>query len=285
MQINFQTKVIFALIIFLVLIFLSCESTNEPKFERKLVINGQLNAGNPIDSIFVSWTEDITERYDDSWAEGAMVTINGVQLNEYSDFKGAFYYPDTTYRVQAGQIYSLEAVADGERVTSRTIVPQPFQFNPIGAQEGDTIQFIPGDSWVSEAFFTLEWPNYDDPNVQIYRVTSLADTATAENFIDDDRNIAEILKGKIEDRENPAIWWASNTFKYARINWMYFNWTGWHSIIVSAMDANYYNYKQGILFGEQRPGEQYNQIVQGGYGLFCSSASDTIRVFIVESGQ
>jgi hypothetical protein len=265
------------------IIFLSCESTNEPKFERKLVINGQLNAGNPIDSIFVSWTEDITERFNDSWAEGATVTINGVQLSEYSNFKGAFYYPDTTYRVLAGQTYSLEAAADGERVTSETTIPQTFQFTPIGVQNGDTVEFVPGDSWVSDAFFTLEWPSYNDPDVEIYRITSLADTAAAANFIDDDRNIADILKGKIEDRENPTVWWASNDTKYARINWMYFNWTGWHSIIVSAMDHNYYHYKQGILFGEQRPGEEYNQVVNGGYGLFCSSASDTIRVFVVEA--
>ena len=271
------------LILGLGIIFLSCESTNEPKFERKLVINGQLNAGNPIDSIFVSWTEDITGRFDDSWAEGAVVIINGVQLSEYSNFKGAFYYPDTTFRVQAGQTYSLEAVAGGERVTSQTTIPQTFQFTPIGIQNGDTVEFVPGDSWVSDAFFTLEWPTYNDPDVEIYRIISLADTAGSENYIDDDRNIANILKGERQDRDNPTVWWASNDTKYARINWMYFNWTGWHSIIVSAMDRNYYYYKQGILFGEQRPGEEYNQVVNGGYGLFCSSASDTIRVFIVEA--
>jgi len=265
-------------------VLLSCENTNEPKFERKLVINGEIKAGQSIDSIFVSWTEDITEKYDDSWAAGATVTINGIPLNEHSNFKGAFYF-DPNYAVQPGDTFLIEAAADGERVTSRTIVPQSFQFNAIGVQEGDTVEFIPGDSWVSDAFFTLEWQNYHDSQVQIYRVTSLADTATAENFIDDDRNIADLLKGDPEDRENPSIWWASNTFRYARINWMYFNWTGWHSIIVSAMDQNYYKYREGILFNEQRPGEEYNQIVKGGYGLFCSSASDTIRVFIVEADQ
>lgn len=278
-----STLKFFTLTIALGLIFLSCESSNEPKFERKLVINGQLNAGNPIDSIFVSWTESITEKYDDSWAEGATVTINGTPLNEYSNFKGAFYFPDTAYKVQPGITYYLEATAEGESVTSETTVPDLFQFTPIDVQEGDTVQFIPGDSWVSDAFFTLEWPNYNDPNVEIYRVISLADTATSQNYINDDRNIADILKGEREDRENPTIWWASNTFKYARINWMYFNWTGWHSIIVSAMDDNYYKYRQGILFNEQRPGEEFNQIVKGGYGLFCSSASDTIRVYIVEA--
>ena len=274
---------ILTLIFTLGAIFLSCENTNEPKFERMLVINGQLNAGNPIDSIFVSWTEDITRKYDDSWAKGASVTINGTTLTEYPNFKGAFYFPDTSYRVQPGMTYNLEATAEGKTVSSQTTVPIPFQFIALDVQEGDTIKFIPGDSWVSDAFFTLEWPNYNDPNVEIYRVMSLADTATSENYINDDRNIADILKGKKEDRENPTIWWASNTFKYARINWMYFNWTGWHSIIVSAMDANYYKYRQGILFNEQRPGEEFNQIVKDGYGLFCSSASDTIRVYIIEA--
>jgi hypothetical protein len=282
MQRDSQMKLFFTLIIFLFLTLVGCENTNEPNLERKLVINGQLNAGYPIDSIFVSWTEDIEEKYDDSWAGGASVTINGTPLSEYADFKGAFYFPDTSYRVQSGMTYNLEATAEGKSVSSQTTVPLAFRFNPIDVQEGDTVQFIPGDSWVSDAFFSLEWPNYNDPNIEIYRVTSLADIATSENFIDDDRNITKILKGEIEDRDNPTIWWASNTFKYARINWMYFNWTGWHSIIVSAMDQNYYQYKQGILFNEQRPGEEYNQVVKGGYGLFCSSASDTIRVYIVE---
>ena len=74
-------------------------------------------------------------------------------------------------------------------------------------------------------------------------------------------------------------WWVADT--YARINWMFFNWTGWHQMIVSAMDSNYYEYRNGILFGEQ--GEQsFNQVVQGGLGLFCSSASDTLRIYLVE---
>lgn len=282
MKNNHSIKILGLFILIGIFIFMGCESTNEPKFERKMVVNGQLQVGNPIDRILVSWTEDITEKYDDSWAKGATVSINGVQLNEYISPGGAFYFPDTAYKVQPGETYFLEASAGGQTVTSETTVPQRFHFNPIGLQEGDTVQFIPGDSWVSDAFFTLEWPNYNDPNVEIYRVTSLADIAISENFIDDDRNITKILKGEVEDRENPTIWWASNTFKYARINWMYFNWTGWHSIIVSAMDQNYYHYKQGILFNEQRPGEEYNQVVKGGYGLFCSSASDTIRVYIVE---
>lgn len=269
-----------------IILFLGCENTNEPKFEKKLVVNGQLNLGYPIDSvnsIIVSWTEDITKPYGNSPVEGALVKINGVTLTEYHDYPGAYHYPNLSQRVQTGETYFLEVSTEGESVTSETTIPAPFEFNPIGIQDGDTVQFISGDSWVSDAFFTLEWPNYNDPNVQIYRVTSLADSATPENYINDDRNIANILKGEREDRKNPTIWWASNTFKYARINWMYFNWTGWHSIIVSAMDDNYYKYRQGILFNEQRPGEEFNQIVKGGYGLFCSSASDTIRVYIVEA--
>lgn len=276
-------KIFSPLIFSLALILFGCENTTEPQFERKLVINAQLSAGHPIDSVFVSWTEDITERYDDSWARNATVTLNGVQLREYDDFEGAFYYPDTTYRVQPGETYFLEASAEGEQVSSRTTVPKPLSFNPIGVQDGDTVVFVPGDSWVSDAFFTLDWQHYDDPSVEIYRIISLADTATAENYIDDDRSIADILKGEREDRDNPAVWWASNTTKYARINWMYFNYTGWHSIIVSAMDENYYKYREGILFGNQRPGEEFNQVVKGGYGLFCSAASDTIRVYVVEA--
>ncbi len=75
------------------------------------------------------------------------------------------------------------------------------------------------------------------------------------------------------------MWWVAD--QYVRINWMYFNWTGWHRIIVSAMDENYYTYRKGILFGEQN-GQNFNEVVKGGLGLFCSSASDTLRIYVTQ---
>lgn len=264
------------------LLLWGCEGTVKPEFVPGLVVNGQLTEGYPVDSIFVSWSEDITERYDDSQVRGAKVSLNDRQLLEYREAPGVYYLPDTTLLIRSGQTYHLKVEAKGHTVTSDTKVPQPLQISSTDVQDGDTVQYVPGDSWLSDAFFTLQWPNYSDPEVLIYRITSLAEQATPENFIVDDRAVADILKGENRDKENPVMWWSSNDLKYVHINWMFFNWRGWHTIIVSAMDQNYYNYRNGVVFGEQRPGEEFNQVVKGGYGLFCSAANDSIRVFIVE---
>ena len=62
---------------------------------------------------------------------------------------------------------------------------------------------------------------------------------------------------------------------------MFFNYTGWHNVIVSAMDENYYQYRSGLNFS-QFNGQNFNQIIKNGYGIFSSSASDTIRIYVVE---
>jgi hypothetical protein len=258
---------------------ISCENPSEFEFKPKLVVNGELIAGYPIDSIFVTWSAEITVKYDTEQqrVRNADVRLNGVPLLEYEYLGGVYYYPDTTYRVEYGETYQLQVQAGDQSVSSETTVPETFQFSPIGVVEGDTVQYIPSHSFFSDAFFTLTWPGYQGS--LIYRVVSLAKEATLENFIEDDRTEADVFKGDEEDRENPSIWWVAD--EYARVNWMYFNWTGWHDIIVSAVDENYYNYRNGVLFGEQS-GQNFNPVVEGGYGLFCSAASDTLSIFIVE---
>jgi Domain of unknown function (DUF4249) len=256
-----------------------CENPTEYEFIPQLTLNAELKAGYPIDSIFVSWSADITERYDtdEQKVTGAQVTINGVNLLEYPAAKGVYYYPDTSYRVQSGEVYEIKIRSGSDSLSSVTSVPASFRVTPVEISDGDTVQYVPGTSFFSNEFFNVVWSGYEDS--KIYRIISLADTATDANFIVDDRPEAEVFKGEVQDRKNPSIWWVAD--EYVRVNWMFFNWTGWHSIIISAMDENYYEYRNGILFGEQS-GQNFNEVVKGGLGLFCSSASDTLRIYLVE---
>jgi hypothetical protein len=276
-------KISLALFLFLLLLLLmlihGCENPAEYTHDPKLTVNAELKAGYPIDSVFVTRSVDITQSYDtkDQLVHQAEVSINGVKLVEYATKPGVYYYPDPRFLVQSGESYRLEVNYQSQTGYSQTTVPRSLRFTALGVSDGDTVQYIPGNTWFSDEFFTLVWPGYDDS--RIFRIISLADSAKPRYFIEDDRPEANAFKGEEQDRLNPGIWWAADT--YARINWMYFNWTGWHDIIVSAMDNNYYNYRQGILFGEQG-GQNFKQVVEGGYGLFCSSASDTLRIFLRE---
>ncbi|OGB63294.1 MAG: hypothetical protein A2Y94_15190 [Caldithrix sp. RBG_13_44_9] len=256
-----------------------CENPTEYEFIPQMTLNAELRAGFPIDSVFVSWSADITERYDtdEQKVSGAQVTLNGVNLLEYPAAKGVYYYPDTNYRVQSEEVYEIKIRSGSDSISSVTIVPPSFQITPGEISDGDTVQYIPGTSFFSDEFFNVVWSGYQGS--EIYRIISLADVATEANFIVDDRPEAEVFKGEEKDRKNPSIWWVAD--EYVRVNWMFFNWTGWHSIIVSAMDDNYYQYRNGILFGEQG-GQNFNEVVRGGLGLFCSSASDTLRIYLVE---
>jgi len=256
-----------------------CENPSEYEFIPQMTLNAELKAGFPIDSVFVSWSANITERYDtdEQKVTNAQVTINGVNLLECPEAKGVYYYPDTSYRVQSGEVYEIKIRSGSDSISSVTVVPASFQITPVEISDGDTVQYIPGTSFFSDEIFNVVWSGYQGS--EIYRIISLADVATDANFIVDDRPEAEVFKGEAEDRKNPSIWWVAD--EYVRINWMFFNWTGWHDIIISAMDDNYYQYRNGILFGEQG-GQNFNEVVKGGLGLFCSSASDTLRIFLVE---
>jgi hypothetical protein len=256
-----------------------CENPTEYEFIPQLTLNAELKAGFPIDSVFVSWSADITEQYntDEQRVSGAQVTINGVNLLEYPGAKGVYYYPDTNYRVQSEEIYQIKIRSGSDSISSVTVAPASFRITPLEISDGDTIQYIPGTSFFSDEFFNIIWSGYQGS--KIYRIISIADEATEDNFIVDDRPEAEVFKGEEKDRKNPSIWWVAD--EYVRINWMFFNWTGWHNIIVSAMDDNYYQYRNGLLFGEQG-GQNFNEVVKGGLGLFCSSASDTLRIYVVE---
>jgi len=273
-----ERLIIFALL-FTLLVLSGCEDSTEPEFIPQLTVNGELRAGFPIDSIYLNWSAKITERYDTDAQRisNADVRINGVLLREYTNRKGVYYHPDTTLLVQSGATYALEIQVGDYQAYSETTVPQPFQITPLGVSNGDTVQYVPGTSWFSSSFFDLSWPGY--AHSPIYRILSIANVATDANFIVDNRTEAEVFKGDPEDRENPGIWWVADT--YARINWMFFNWTGWHDVVVSAADSNYYFYRNGLLFGEQN-GQNFNPVVQGALGLFFSSASDTLRIFLVE---
>jgi hypothetical protein len=276
-----KIKIIRTVLFLLLFTFLmSCENFGEYEHTPLLVVNGELVAGHSIDSIFVTWSTDIRDEYNttEQRVRDADVRINGLQLREYEYSPGVYYFPDKSYRVMTGEIYHLEIQVGNYRVTSKTRVPESFQMTPVSVANGDTVRYIPGISFFSEAFFTLTWPEYTDS--EIFRIVSLAKEATVENFIEDDRNEANIFKGEVEDRLNPTIWWVGDD--YARINWMFFNWTGWHDVIVSAIDSNYYDYRKGVLFGEQSVGQNFNSTIEGGLGLFYSAVNDTLRIFLVE---
>ena len=117
-----------------ILLMLGCDNTTEYEFIPQLTVNGELKAGYPIDSISLTWSADITERYDtpEQLVSNADVRINGMTLMEYSNFKGVYYYPDTTYLVQNGETYRLEINAGGDQVYSETTVPEPLQFTALG---------------------------------------------------------------------------------------------------------------------------------------------------------
>ncbi len=142
--------------------FIHCENPTEYQFRPQITLNAELQAGGTIDSVFLSWSTAITERYDteDRKISGAAITINGVTLLEYPTAKGVYYYPDRNYVVEEGMTYTIKVKAGSDSVSSVTTVPQRFRFVPLGVVDGDTIKYVPGTSFFSEEFFTIIWPDY-----------------------------------------------------------------------------------------------------------------------------
>ncbi len=292
--------------------FFSCsEQPTTPSFETKLVVNGFLKLGAGVDSITVSRTIPITQKFDLSISRvtDAVVRIRAaggrwLQLLQYppapvkddqgnvvAQIGGVYYLPSDSLLLTAGMTYELSVSALGQTVTAETTIP-----NQIGILEmnrganfgerplffsGDTVEYVSGASFADPPFFTVFWPHL--PGVTIYRVIADADNGEFANLIRDTTTAANIFKEDLKDREEPFGFNVAYDPQLqpmkARIIWLYFYYYGWHTMRLLATDPVYARYQQG-QFGEGQINETPRGNIQGGFGVLASYSEVTFRVYV-----
>jgi len=282
---------------------LSCsEQPIEPPFSEKLVVNGYLRLGSGVDSIVVSKTIAIEQKFDaaSSRVSGAIVRLRRAgdhwfTLAEYPPAiigaGGVYFLPAESLRVESGQTYELQVTALGQTVTASTTVPPQISLlevnrglrygdRPLFAS-GDTIEYVSGKSFADAPFFSLFWSPL--PGVKLYRVIADADNHDFSNIIRDTTTAANIFKGDLKKREEPFGFNIAYTPDFnpqrARISWLYFSYYGWHTLRLLAMDEAYTRYMQGQLDDNSQK-EMPKSNILGGYGIFASYSEVNLRVYV-----
>ncbi len=302
-------KSISAAALFLVLtaafLFSCSEQPSEPSFAEKLVVNGFLRLGSGVDSIVVSRSVPIEAQFDaaNSRVAGAVVRLRRLHdrwftLREYAAAPGhdaatpgVYFLPPESLRVAGGQTYELQVTALGQTVTAQTTVPPPISLleanrglrygdRPLLAS-GDSVEYVSGKSFADAPLFSLFWPPL--PGVSIYRVIADADNNDFSNIIRDTTTAANIFKGDLEKREEPFGFNIAFTPDFdpmrGRISWLYFNYYGWHTVRLLAMDEAYARYMQGQLDDNSQRETPKSNVV-GGFGIFASYSEVNFRVYV-----
>ncbi|RIK81795.1 hypothetical protein DCC62_01585 [candidate division KSB1 bacterium] len=163
-EVRFPIFIIFVICFALV----SCSGQpTEPAFEEKLVVNGFLKAGGGVDSIMVSKTIPIEEKFDaaisrvrgavvrvrragDRWftlAEYPPAIVRDDQGNVIDEVGGIYFLPPESLRVESGQTYELSVAALGLEVGAQTTVPPQISIVEMnrGERYGDRPLFASGD--------------------------------------------------------------------------------------------------------------------------------------------
>lgn len=287
------------------------EQPTAPNFEPKLVVNGFLKLGAGVDSIAVSRTVPIDQKFDPSlsrvtnavvrvrragarWHQLAQyppAPIKDAQGNVIAQVGGIYYLPKDSLEVEAGATYELSVEALDQKVTAQTTVPQQIEIVEMNRGErfgdrplffsGDTIEYVSGASFADQPFFTVFWRHV--PNVTIYRMIADADNGDFANVIRDTTTAANIFKEDLKDREEPFGFNIANDVNLqpmrGRIIWLYYYFYGWHTMRLLAVDEAYAIYQQG-QFAEGQVQESPRSNINGGYGVFASYSEVNWRVFV-----
>lgn len=278
---------------------------SESAYNEKLVVNGLLIAGMPVDSIRINRTADITEPYDpvSSAVTGALVILehNGITdtLTEYTTRPGIYYHPDRSYFVEKGVTYRL-TVSDSlhESVVAETTVPGEMSFNQFWDSDDqpirdipDTLTYIPAGEDAQFLYprlfsFSLSQPEDTPSPPAMMRILNISLDASKETMITEDDSLKAFifkwhgLSTEDEDLRKRIITKASQSFNSVNpdatymMSWTFYGFYGRQVLIVLSLDEAYYNYHKGNLEGPPRdPHYLPESNIVGGYGLFCSGAT------------
>jgi len=272
-------------------------------YEEKIVLNGLLIAGTPIDSaastssIKLHRSADITEPYDDISValSSATVTLNDGDstyvLLTYETLPGVLYHP--TMVIEAGRSYTIQVSDDThDPVTATTRVPSALRITDIMVDGvpretigeivykpavGDSVGFLKPIQFS----FCLS-PNDPDNPPAMARLVNTALEASSSTMITEDDTLKALLykwegfrSDSIEQRiyYKRAVTFNSVNFDdEVEIGWIFLTFYGEQNLSVFALDEAYYHYHKGRLEGP--PGDPNylpESNVIGGYGLFSSA--------------
>lgn len=272
-----------ALLLTLCLLFAlaSCEQTTDSQFSPQLVIEGYLYANEPLDSIVVRRTIEITQGDSIAYVEGAIVTL-GTPEKEYRlvERPGApgRYHPQEPVMIHPGGPYTLRVEGLGQVATSETTVPEPIHLDsakvdrqPLSITGIDTVDYPGTRDELSKPGVHLWWSK--SATAVGYGMEAVTFDTTAE-IIDFDPNDDNLPDSTSMGRYRFFVLSQSE-----QISWRQFRRYGQNSVRALALDRNLQDFALG-LFLTQSQFDNKTLHVNGGLGVFGSAARASMKVYI-----
>lgn len=136
-----------------ILFLTGCEETvTSESYRREVVISGTLTANRNIDTIKVSWTGVVDQKYDmnNLAITDAIVIVRGIDVAFYDSLiydaavPGRYYSTDPAKIILPTKTYQLTVrttIPETRVVTAVTTVPDEFEISGATMSDGDTIRF------------------------------------------------------------------------------------------------------------------------------------------------
>jgi hypothetical protein len=254
----------------------SCEETLNSDFTPQLVLEGYLYANEPLDSVVIRRTLEITETDSLQFVQGATVTLSyddqNIRLIERPEFPGA-YFPPSPLTIEPRKTYRIRVEAMGQVATSETTVPDAIALD--SAKIGDRVLNINGVD-------TIEYPGTREelskPGVRLWWTRSQSARGYGMEAVTFD-STAEIIDLDPEDDNLPdsnamgryRFFILSNS---EQILWRQFRRYGENTVRALALDQNLQDFLTRSQF------DNNTLRVQGGLGVFGSAARASMRVYV-----
>lgn len=275
-------KALIALILLLTALGLaSCEQTTDTVFSPQLVIEGYLYANEPLDSIVVRRTIEITQGDSIAYVQGAIVTLSSPDkdyvLLERKDAPGR-YHPQEDLIPLPGVTYRLRVQAMGQVATSETTIPDPIKLDsakvgekPLSIARIDTVDYPGSRDELSKPGVRLWWTRSASAVGYALEAVTFDSTAEIIDLSPDDANLP--------DSTSMGRYRFFILSQSEQIAWRQFRRYGINTVRALALDRNLQDFALG-LYLTQSQFDNNTLHVNGGLGVFGSAARASMRVYI-----
>lgn len=253
-----------------------CDGAIDTVYEEELVLSAFLFAGESLDSVVLERTTPFGVRIDDDAiaVEGATITITTegqtYTLLPIPGRKGRYYLPDHT--IQGGKKYEIDVRAGEHHLTGSTVVPMPIRFTGLNDSLPTTrVLYLDTNNYGAFSYGLTAGPRDYAFRQYMMQVTSL--DARDENKI---RNPPP---GPPVDTSATSRYSFFRTSADFRVLPSLFSHFGRNRIALHALDTNWFDYHR-MVFGSRGTYQPSLNHVNGGLGVFGSSARDTVTVLI-----
>lgn len=301
--------VLLASLMMTVFFFTGCEEnpTESEDFDPVPTLYSFIETGAPVDTVNLLWTGTYGAYYDPAnlGIEDAYIVMypvldeNGDSLNSIDNpdfqvlyFDGApgrenygEYVPTTAdYRPVGRWTYRLEArkKSEGVDLWAETCAPDTFNFFAAARSNPFTPVAIDGDTLTREDDeIFINWT--ESAEAQGFVLGIIAETPRDHlipldpdwdpNDPDDELEPADL------QRHNWTI--ARYDQRSMTIGWIFFQWSGWNRLYISAASPDYFDYMYTLL-QEQNPSWKNNPTynVRGGLGVFGATYTHEFNIFL-----